>query len=125
MSFTVSYLRCEYLVNPEGLDERFPRLSWLMKSDRRGARQTAYRIRVGPTLDGATEHRALFWDSGRVESDVSAHVAYAGKPLASRDVCVWDVEVWDETGFSVRSTPARWSMGLLEKADWSDRKSVV
>src|SRR5438093_1323066 len=32
----VSALRCEYLVDSEGIDERAPRLSWIMESERRG-----------------------------------------------------------------------------------------
>src|SRR5262249_43210132 len=39
--------------------------------------------------------------------------------LHSRDVCHWCVEVWDETGASVRSESSLWTMGLLEKKDWS------
>ena len=39
-------LRCEYLVNPMGIGETKPRLSWQLDDDRRGARQTAYQIVV-------------------------------------------------------------------------------
>jgi alpha-L-rhamnosidase len=46
MDFDVTRLRCEYLVDPDGLDERVPRLGWELEGDRRGLRQTAYRIRV-------------------------------------------------------------------------------
>lgn len=42
----VSHLRCEYLVDPLGIDERAPRLSWQLVSEARGARQLAYRVRV-------------------------------------------------------------------------------
>ena len=41
-----SHLRCEYLVNPLGIDELAPRLSWQLATSRRGARQTHYRVRV-------------------------------------------------------------------------------
>ena len=38
MSVTaVTRLRCEYLVDPLGLDETSPRLSWELATDRRGA----------------------------------------------------------------------------------------
>jgi alpha-L-rhamnosidase len=42
-------LRCEYRVNPLGIDVLKPRLSWEMKSDRRGEVQTAYQILVAST----------------------------------------------------------------------------
>ena len=59
------------------------------------------------------------WDSGKVGSDATLHVAYDGKPLGSRDRCHWKVRVWDRTGrASPWSRPATWTMGLLAAADW-------
>ena len=45
-------LRCEYRVNPLGVDVPAPRLSWIMvaaNSNQRGVRQTAYRVLVAST----------------------------------------------------------------------------
>ena len=42
----VTDLKCEYRVNPLGLDVASPRLSWILKSDRRLQKQTAYQILV-------------------------------------------------------------------------------
>ena len=39
-------LRTEYLTSV-GLDEKFPRLKWKIKDDKRGSRQIAYSITVG------------------------------------------------------------------------------
>src|ERR1035441_8271326 len=39
-----AYLRCEYLIDPLGIDERAPRLSWVVESGERGQRQTAWRV---------------------------------------------------------------------------------
>jgi len=118
---SVSRLRCEYLVAPLGLDERVPRLSWIIESDRRGARQIAYRVRVASTPEKLAAGENDFWDSGRVESNQTTHVVYAGRPLRSRDVCHWYIEVWDETGHTARSGASIWTMGLLDKKDWSAR----
>ena len=115
----VTNLRCEYLVNPLGIDERTPRLSWAIESSRRGARQIAYRLRVASTPEKLAASEGDFWDSGRIESNQTTHVNYAGEPLKSRDVCHWCVEVWDESGNSAKSGPSLWTMGLLEKSDWS------
>lgn len=115
----VSHLRCEYLVNPHGINERAPRLSWTIESRRRGAKQTAYRLRVASCPDKLTTGEGDLWDSGRVEGNQTTHIVYAGKPLRSRDVCHWQVEVWDEAGHTVKSQPALWTMGLLEKTEWS------
>src|SRR6516164_9794716 len=117
----VTNLRCEYLVEPLGIDERQPRLSWALESERRGARQVAYRVRVASSKERLKEGKADLGDSGRVESNQTTHVPYAGRPLRSREVCYWNVEVWDETGQNTVSAPTFWSMGLLEPGDWSAR----
>jgi alpha-L-rhamnosidase len=119
--FQVAHLRCEYLVEPLGLDEPAPRLSWVLESGRRGARQAAYRVRVASSSERLAKDEGDLWDSGRVASDRTTHVVYAGRPLRSREVCHWDVEVWDEAGNTARSARAVWTMGLLEPADWSAR----
>ena len=41
-----AYFRCEYLVDPLGIGETEPRLSWVVESGERGERQTAYRVLV-------------------------------------------------------------------------------
>lgn len=117
--FRVDQLRCEYLVDPLGIDELAPRLSWALETERRGARQSAYRILVASTPAQLARGVGDRWDSGKVESSRTTHVAYAGAALRSRDLCHWSVEVWDESGVRMRSAPAKWSMGLLSPADWS------
>ena len=60
------------------------------------------------------------WDSGRVESDQSVHVVYAGTPLKSQQRYFWKVRVWDQDGQPTPySEPAWWEMGLLHPTDWS------
>ena len=115
----VTNLRCEYLVKPLGIDDCVPRLSWTIESDRRGAKQIAYRLRVASASEKLADGEGDLWDSGRVESNQTTHVAYAGQPLKSRDFCHWCVEVWDEAGNITKSESSLWTMGLLEKPDWS------
>ena len=112
-------LRCEYLTNPLGVGETLPRLSWTSASRRRGERQSAYQVLVASTPDALAREEADRWDSGRVASDESAHVVYAGRPLASRAACFWKVRLWDGDDHpSAWSESARWTVGLLEPADW-------
>jgi len=110
------HLRCEYLENPLGIDERQPRLSWWLDAEhRRGARQTAYQILASSAPGGEAD----LWDSGKVVSDGSIHVAYAGKPLRSRQRVWWRVRAWDERGRPGESSERTWwEMGLLERNDW-------
>ena len=39
-------LHCDHLINPLGIDNANPRLSWMLDDARQGARQTAYQIVV-------------------------------------------------------------------------------
>ena len=115
----VENLRCEYLRDPLGIDTAQPRLSWQLQSDRRGVKQTAYRVLVASSEALLLEDKADLWDSGKVASDQSIYVAYAGKPLASKTACYWKVRVWDEKSESTAwSRTARWTMGLLAPGDW-------
>jgi alpha-L-rhamnosidase len=122
---TPNNLTCEYFSNPIGLDVRRPRLSWKTDSAQRGARQTAYRILVtesADTLEAASAGQAengLLWDTGKVTSDTSVHVPYAGPVLQPRQRCYWRVRVWDENdAASDWSETAYWEMGLLDSGDW-------
>ncbi|MCU1259838.1 MAG: alpha-L-rhamnosidase, partial [Bryobacterales bacterium] len=84
-------LRCEYRVNPVGIDVTAPRLSWALAADpsARGVRQTAYRILVASSERTLRSNTGDLWDSGRVESAQSAHVAYEGGPMSSGAVAFW------------------------------------
>ncbi len=116
---SIDTLRCEYRVDPLGMDVAQPRLSWLMRDDRRGARQTAFRIVVASTPERLAQDQGGLWDSGRIASDASNQIEYAGTPLVSRQRCHWKVRIWDQDGRpSDWSTPACWSMGLLVPDDW-------
>ena len=119
-SAAVEDLRCEYLINPLGIDATRPRLSWVMTSRRRGEKQTAYQILVSSTLKLIGQDKGDLWDSGKVETDQSAQVEYAGRPLVSREDCFWKLRIWDGDGRAEGwSSAARWQMGLLDPGDWS------
>ncbi len=115
----VKGLRCEYRINPLGIDIRQPRLSWILESAQRNQKQTAYRILVAGNPDLLQKNLGDLWDSGQVKSDQSAQLKYQGQPLSSLMPCYWKVQVWDQQGeVSDWSEPACWTMGLLEKTDW-------
>lgn len=115
----VTALRCEMRENPLGIDAQPPRLSWQLTHDRPGARQTAYQIRVASHPNRLKDGQADWWDSGKVLSDQSVLVPYAGRPLPSHAECHWQVRVWDQEGNASRwSAPAFWSMGILSPDEW-------
>ena len=110
-------LTCEYAAEPL-IDVPVPRLSWIdtNPSGRRGAAQTAYRIRVA-AADGGFD--SPLWDTGRVESAESTFIPYGGPALRSRATYLWQVMVWDEAGrASEWSETARWHTGILSPEEW-------
>ncbi len=118
-SLSLSGLKSEYRVNPLGLDTPQPRLSWLLDSKERGQQQTAYQVLAATSLDVLAKGTGDLWDSGKVSSAESVHVAYSGQPMRSGQRVYWKVRAWDRQDRpSAYSAPAWWEMGLLAPADW-------
>ena len=113
-------LRCEYAVDPLGVDAPKPRLYWKLQSDVRGQRQTAYQVLVASSTRSAlTQDKGDLWDSGKVASEETIHIVYGGKPLNSSQQVFWQVRVWDKDNPpSAWSRPASWTMGVLSPQDW-------
>ncbi|WP_329214182.1 glycoside hydrolase family 78 protein [Streptomyces sp. NBC_00683] len=108
----------EYVRHPLGLDTPRPRLSWPVASELPGGTQTAYQVRVATAPERLAKPDV--WDSGKVESDRSVLVPYAGPEPVSRTRYHWSVRVWDSGGqVSGWSEPSWWETGLLAESDWS------
>lgn len=110
-------LRCEYFVDPLGLTEPRPRLSWRLADERRGAGQTAYEVACAASPEALDS--AALWSSGKVATSATAHVEYAGPALRSGQRVWWRVRVWDHEGQPTPwSDAAWWEMGLLQREEW-------
>ena len=108
-------LRIENLTSPIGLDVTHPRFSWQLVSDKRNSFQTAFEIIVREPGKG----KVIKWGSGKILSDQSVQVEYAGNQLQSGQRYWWQVRVWDNSGnVSAWSEPAYWQTGLFTAADW-------
>jgi alpha-L-rhamnosidase len=111
-SITVEKLRCEYLDTPLGVDVPAPRLSWILTSPDNGKKQTAYQLKV---WEGTKE----IWDSGKVASDATNQIAYAGPALKAHSTYFWRVISWDESSQpSAWSPAAKFVTGPLADGDW-------
>ena len=112
-------LRCEYAVDPLGIDARQPRLSWLTPAQPCGYRQSAYRIVAAGSRAALRARAELIWDSGKVASERSVNLPYAGRALGSGERCWWRVRTWDREDRAGTWSEAAWfEMGLLEADDW-------
>jgi alpha-L-rhamnosidase len=105
-------LLTEHLSNPIGLDTKQPRFSWQLIGEQRNISQTAYEITVN-------QGKTSIWKSGKVMSDQSVHVPYAGDALQSGKKYTWRVRVWDNNGkTSPWSETASFQMAMLSPSDW-------
>lgn len=111
-------LRCEYLINPIGIDVPAPRFSWKIRDGRTGARQTVYRIIVGTDSAAVAAGKGDQWDTGEQISDANL-VVYAGQPLRSFTRYYWTVEGKDMYGEIYQRAPvAFFETAMLSTADW-------
>jgi alpha-L-rhamnosidase len=112
-------LRVEYLKNPLSIDERKPRFSWEVDDPRRGAVQSAYRIRLVENFAALSEQSSAPWDTGKVMSSETNQIEYAGAPLEALHDYFWEVRTFDAAGEpSPWSEPASFGMGPLAESDW-------
>lgn len=115
----VTSLKCEFAVDPLGVDVAQPRLFWQVASDERGQRQTAWQILAASSAEALAADRGDLWDSGKVASDETTFIRYAGARLASLQAVFWKVRAWDRDGRPAAwSAPAQWTMGLLASGEW-------
>ena len=116
-------LTCEYLTNPQGLDDHHPRFSWkLVATDEEshGQQQTAYRILVSSSMDKLKNNKGDMWDSDWVMKDNMQLITYEGNPLLSDQTYYWKICVKDEKGCpSEWSDLSEWSTGLFSQNEWT------
>lgn len=116
---SIQDLKVEYIKEPLGVDVGKPRFSWQMHSKEQGCFQTAYRIIV------TDEKRKEVWNSGKVDSDISLNIEYAGISLEPSTKYHWEVVVWDQKKKPC-SASSWFETGLMNKGieGWSGAKWI-
>jgi alpha-L-rhamnosidase len=112
-------LRCEYAENPINIDTGTPRFSWVVEDSGRGRSQTAYQVLVASSPGLLSSDKADLWNSGKVRSDATLHISYAGAALRSNTRYFWNVRIWDEQNRAFSSNVASFETALLSSDDWS------
>ena len=80
---TVSDLKCEYLINPIGIDAPHPRLTWYLIDARESANQTAYQLAVSTDSLQLKNGKGNQWQTAKVNSPINL-LTYQGKALGCR-----------------------------------------
>ncbi|MEQ1586274.1 MAG: family 78 glycoside hydrolase catalytic domain [Cyclobacteriaceae bacterium] len=125
----VVQLKCEHLVQPIGIDNESPRLTWQMKDVRQGARQQAYQIKVSPDSLTLLKDEGLLWNSGKVTSDDQL-IMYSGPRLNPFTRYYWSVQLWDKEDHASSPSTSSFETGFMGKANWkgswiSDNNSIA
>jgi alpha-L-rhamnosidase len=100
----IDILKCEYRINPLGIDEANPHLSWTFETNRRNQYQSAYRILVSTSEEALNRNNGEVWDSGKIPSAENIFISFAGKALHSFTRYYWKVRAWNR-----QNEPTGWS----------------
>lgn len=115
----VENLLCNNFSNPIGIAVSTPQFTWQLKSEKRNVLQTAYEIRVGSDWNYLKKGKNLIWNTGKISSDQSVHVEYAGNPLQPATKYFWQVRVWDNYGAHSEWSEPAFFQTALNKNEWT------
>lgn len=90
-----------------------PRVSWKLMATQANVTQSAYSITAVDAVTGA-----MLWSTGKVASNQTVHVEWAGAALASEQRVQWSLTVWDQLGGASAPASAAFEVALLAPADW-------
>jgi len=111
-------LKCEYLVNPTGIDSPNPRLNWQVKAKRQGVSQKAYQVFVGTDSSEVAGCHGNIWESGKVMSALVQSI-YHGPALKPFTRYFWGIKIQDEKGvWSNLSPVAFFETGMMGEEHW-------
>ena len=113
----IENLKCEYLVNPIGIDCDAPRFVWQLTGNEMGIKQTSCEIIVGTDSIEVASGKGNLWDSGKIKSGNSLAI-YSGKLLNPFTKYFWSVKIWDENGSPKWSKIASFETGMMESKNW-------
>jgi len=71
-------LRCEYALQPLGVDTQTPRFLWNLQHATRGQDQSAYQIIVSSEVEDVEKESGNVWDSGKFDSSEMVNAVYGG-----------------------------------------------
>jgi alpha-L-rhamnosidase len=110
--------RCEYLINPIGIDASHPRLTWQILDNTKDASQSAYQLIVGKDSLKVGMGLGDQWISKKYLSSAML-TEYLGKPLEPNTRYFWIVKIWDKSGKQIKSPqPSSFETGMMEIKNW-------
>jgi len=114
---TIGGLKCEYLINPIGIDATNPRFIWHLQDNRTGAIQSVYQIFVGTDSLEVKSGKGNSWQTAKINSAKNL-VIYQGKTLQLFTKYYWSVCIWDKDGNAIESPIASFETGMMGMQNW-------
>ncbi|MHB8205881.1 alpha-L-rhamnosidase [Mucilaginibacter sp.] len=114
---TISDLKCEYLINPIGIDAPHPRLTWYLIDSHQGAKQTAYQLSVGTDSLQLKSGKENQWQTAKVNLPINL-LTYQGKALQPFTKYYWSIRIWDKNGKVINSPIASFETGMIGMQNW-------
>ncbi|TSA37442.1 MAG: hypothetical protein D4R65_00790 [Verrucomicrobiaceae bacterium] len=107
----------------EAADVSNLRFGWVIDTQQRALKQSAYQILVASSQQGLDDNKGDLWDSGKVVSSQQNGIAYAGRPLVGKTGYFWKVRIWDGDGKAGEwSQRAAFETGIVDAdKDWSGK----
>ncbi|HEX5153150.1 MAG TPA: family 78 glycoside hydrolase catalytic domain [Parafilimonas sp.] len=112
-------LKCEYVVNPLGIDATSPRLSWTFSGNARNQYQSAYELIVSDNLKDVQQNNGVIWSTGKISSKQNIQIEYTGPTLKSFTRYYWRVKTYDQNNEASEWSAINWfETAMLNQTDW-------
>ena len=110
-------LKCEYLVNPIGVDSRNPRFTWKIDADLYDFEAKSFQIFLGTDSVAVIDEENLIWKSNLMDNSKQL-VRYGGEKLQSAKKYYWKVNLESSNNVTTSSKVASFVTGILDDTGW-------
>ena len=103
-----------------GIDTKVPRFGWTFTSTERNQLQSAYEIIVSDNLKQVQQGKGNIWSTGKIASQHSIQVEYAGSSLKSFTKYYWRIKVFNQKNEASSWSEINWfETAMLDPKDWN------
>lgn len=112
-------LTCQYAAEQVIINDMSPHFGWQLTSKQKGDKQTAFQLLVASEPEILKEGLSDYWDSNKILTSQSQHIAYAGKPLQYKSRYYWKMRVWNAQNELSSWSETKYFDTALSPNDWT------
>lgn len=109
-------LRCEYIIEPIGIDIPMPRFTWHVSSKSKFT-QYKYKIDIATTKQLLSDNKADAWQSGFIDSKDNFAI-YKGSSLKAHTIYFWRITLSNNEGKEIVSSISTFETAKMDENDW-------